>query len=123
MRYILLIALNVPIILLALVNFVTQYKLKKIDRSKFIQQVFIWSLLLIILLGSFPVYNYSIGYPLFDSSNLDLFDIFQTTAIIYIIYTLNNHRRKNEQNERLIRDLHQELSIRLSNSPHEETKS
>ncbi len=82
----------------------------------------IWSVILIVLLCSFPVYNYSIGQPFLASDKLDLLGIFQTTAIIYIVYVINNQRRKIEQNEHLIRDLHQELSIKLSRTPNEQTK-
>ncbi|OGL23984.1 hypothetical protein A2791_03735 [Candidatus Saccharibacteria bacterium RIFCSPHIGHO2_01_FULL_46_30] len=114
MRYAILVLLNLPIIFFAFVNFITQYKLNKIEKSRFQRQMIIWTLILLILICSFPLYNLSIGRPLLESDKLDLLDIFQTTAIVYIIYVINNQRRKNEQNERLIRDLHQELSIRLS---------
>ncbi len=114
MRYVLLVALNIPIILLAFINLITQYKLKKIDKTRFKRQITIWSAILALLIFSFPLYNASIGYPLLASDMLNLFDVFQTTAIIYILYFLNNQHRKIEQNEHLIRDLHQELSIKLS---------
>ncbi|HEY8992974.1 MAG TPA: hypothetical protein VIM37_03965 [Candidatus Microsaccharimonas sp.] len=54
------------------------------------------------------------GNPIFDSSELSLFDIFQTTGIVVVIYVLNRQRQKIEQNEITIRDLHQEISIKLS---------
>lgn len=114
MRYIILVILNVPVILLALFNIITQYKLKKISFKRFRYQFSIWLVVFILLISSFPIYNHLTNKPLFDSSELSLFDIFQTTAIIVVIYTLNRQRQKNEQNEKIIRDLHQELSIKLS---------
>jgi len=114
MRYLILVLLNLPIIILGLVNIITQYKLKKIERKRFRFQILLWMVILVVLIGSFPLYNYTIGKPLLDSTELSLFDIAETTAIIYLIYIINDHRRKLERSERTIRDLHQEISIRLS---------
>lgn len=114
MRYLFLILLNLPIILLALFNIVTQYKLKKVSRERFIHQIALWSVLLLVLIASFPVYNLIAGHPLLDSRELSLFDIAQTTAIVAMLYILNRQRQRAETNERMIRDLHQELSIKLS---------
>ena len=103
MRYLVLVLLNVPIILAALINIVTQYKLRKVSPARFRHQLIIWLVLMIVLIGSFPLYNISIGHPPLDSSELSLFDI------------VNNQRQRIDQNERRLRDLHQELSIKLSN--------
>lgn len=114
MRYTLLVILNLPIILLALINIITQYKLKRVSRRRFYQQVILWLILLIVLIGSFPIYNHLSGRPPLDSSDLSTFDIVQTTAIVILIYVTNNQRQRVEANERRLRDLHQELSIILS---------
>ena len=117
MRYILLVALNMPIIILGLFNIITQYKLARVSKERLLHQIVLWGIILVILISSFPAYNLLVGKPIFDSSELSLFDIFQTTAIIVIIYILNRQRQRVEQNEKTIRDLHQELSIKMSD-PH-----
>lgn len=114
MRYIILLLLNVPIISIALLNLVTRFKLRKISQRRFKIQMLLWAALLIILVFSFPFYNYLTGKPILDSHELSLFDIIQTTAIIFLLYVINNMRQKAEWNEKTIRDLHQEVSIRLS---------
>lgn len=114
MRYIILLLLNVPIIAAALLNLVTRYKLRRITKRRFKIQMLLWAVLLVVLVFSFPAYNYLTGKPILDSHELSLFDIFQTTAIIFLLYVLNNMRQKMEWNEKTLRDLHQELSIRLS---------
>ena len=115
MRYLILVLLNVPIILAALINIITQYKLRKVSVTRFRHQLIIWMVIMVVLIGSFPLYNISIGHTPLDSSELSLFDILQTTAIILLFYIANNQRQRIDQNERRLRDLHQELSIRLSN--------
>lgn len=114
MRYVILVLLNLPIILLAFMNIVTQYKLKKIPKTRFQKQILLWLVILAALLLSFPLYNFVSSRPLLDSSELSLFDTVEITAIVFLFYSLNNQRRKIEQSEKSLRNLHQELSIRLS---------
>jgi len=114
MRYIILVALNVPIILLALLNLITQFKLKKISSQRFRHQIIFWGIIFITLIASFPAYNYINARPLLDSSELSLFDIVQTTAIIVMIYVLNRQRLSMEKTEDKLKSLHRELSILLS---------
>lgn len=114
MRYAVLVLLNTPVILLALVNLITRFKLRKIDAQKFRWQIIFWSVLFVVLVSSFPVYNIFSGKALLDSHELSVFDIVQTTAIFILFYVINNQRQKTEQLERYVRDFHQELSIKLS---------
>ena len=114
MRYLALVLLNLPIILAALVNIVTQYKLKKVSAGRFRHQLILWIVIMVVLIGSFPLYNMANGKVAFDSEELSLFDIVQTTAIIFLFYIVNNQRQRNDQSERRLRELHQELSIKLS---------
>lgn len=114
MRYILLVLCNIPVIFLALINIVTQYKLKRVTPERFRLQVLLWLIILLFLIASYPFYNMLSNRPLFDSRELSTLDIVQTTAIVYLIYIINDHRRKIEQTEKTIRDLHRELSIKLS---------
>lgn len=114
MRYVVLVLLNLPIILLALVNILTQYKMHRVSKARFRHQIILWTIILVILICSFPLYNHLAGKPILDSRELSLFDIVQTTALIFMFYIANRQRQQIEQTERTVRDLHQEISIRLS---------
>lgn len=116
MRYIILVILNLPIILLALVNIVTQYKLRKVSKNRFYHQLFIWVAILVVLVSAFPMYNLAIGRPALDAHELSLFDIIQTTGMILLFYIANNQRQRLDQTDKRLRQLHQELSIKLSDS-------
>lgn len=116
MRYVILVLVNLPVILLALVGLITKYKLGRITPTRFRHQIILWTIILIVLIGSFPLYNYLVGQPLLDSRELSLFDIAQTTAITFLLYVCNDLRQKIEQNDKKTRDLHQELSIELSHN-------
>jgi len=114
MRYIILVALNLPVIFIALVNLITQYKMHRVSRQRFVRQVLVWLLILIILVGSFPLYNHLDGRPIFYSGELTIFDIVQTTTLIFLFYVINHQRQQIERTEATLRELHQELSIKLS---------
>lgn len=114
MRYALLIILNLPIIMIALLNAVTQFKLGRISARRFKGQILLWLTLLLVLLASFPLYNFITGAPIFDAHSLSLLDVVQTTALVYLFYIANDLRRKLDRHDRTIRDLHQQLSIKLS---------
>ena len=122
MRYLVLVILNIPVILLALLSLVTRYKINKLDAGKFRQQLLLWLIVLLVLISSFPLYNLSAGRPLFDSHELSIFDIVETTAIIALFYIVNNQRQKLDRTERYLRDFHQELSIKLSGSANDNAK-
>lgn len=114
MRYVLLVALNLPIILLALLNIITKYKMGKVTKRRFTKQLILWLVILVVLIGSFPIYNLITNRPILNSISLSAFDIVQTTAIVFLIYIINDQRQKVEFTEKRLRDLHQELSIKLS---------
>ncbi len=114
MRYIVLVLLNLPIILLALVNIITQYKMRRVSKARFRHQIILWVVILVVLISSFPVYNAINNRPPLDSAELSAFDIVEIVSIVFLIYVVNNQRQQLERTERLVRDLHQEISIRLS---------
>lgn len=114
MRYLILVILNLPIFLLAVLNIVTQYRLGKISKDRFRIQLSIWLIIALVILTSFPLYNLSQGNELFLSDGFSWFDIAQITVIVYLLYFINRQRQKIEATDKTLRDLHQELSIKLS---------
>ena len=113
-RYLILVALSLPVLTLAFVNLLVQYKLKKVSRQKFVSQFFAWFIVAAVIVLAFPVYNWLSGRPMFEAYGLSSFDIIQTTAIIYMFYILNRQRQQIDRNEKALQELHQGLAIRLS---------
>jgi len=114
MRYLILIILNLPIVFIAYINVFTNYKLNKIGKGRLYRSLLLWTLILLVLVWSFPVYNILSNKSLFDSSDLTLFDIAETTTIIYLIYIINSQRQKIDKIDSKFKELVQELSILLS---------
>lgn len=117
-RYLLLFLLNLPFILAGILGALTQYKLGRINQRRFIAQTVIWMILLIGLALAEPVYNWLFARGFTQTESLSLFDVVQITAIVMLLYIANRTRLKLEVLERRLQDLHQELSIRLSDKDH-----
>lgn len=113
-RYLLLLLLNLPFILAALLSSVTQYKLGKSSKRRMIVQVSLWLVILVGLIVAEPLYEWLYSNELTQTEPLSLFDVIQITAIVITFYIANRTRVKLEETERRLHDLHQELSIRLS---------
>ncbi len=74
----------------------------------------IWILITLGLLGAEPLYTWLFSHGLTQTDSLSLFDVVQITAIVMLFYVANRSRAKLEVLERRVQDLHQELSIELS---------
>jgi len=114
-RYLLLLIFNLPFILAGILSILTQYKIGRASRRKLIAQLIIWLLVLLGLILAEPIYNWLFVNGLTKTDSLSLFDVIQITAIVLLFYITNRTRLKLETTERRLQDLHQELSIRLSN--------
>lgn len=113
-RYLLLLILNLPFILAAIVGIITQYKLGKISNQRLWVQLSLWLVALIGLASAGALYDWLFSHNLTDTESLSLFDVVQITAIVILFYIVNRARQKLDVLERRLNDLHQEISIRLS---------
>ena len=113
-RYLLLFLLNLPFILASIVTAVTRYKLGRSSKRRTILQLLFWMIVLVGLAFAKFIYEWLFNNSLTVSEPLSLFDVVQITAIVIVFYIANRTRTKLEELEIKFRELHQELSIRLS---------
>jgi len=113
-RYLLLLLLNLPFILAAILSAVTHYKLGRSTRRRLVLQLAVWLAVLIGLALAEPIYTWLFTNELTATEPLSLFDVVQITAVVITFYIANRTRLKTQALERRLQDLHQELSIRLS---------
>lgn len=119
-RYLLLLIFTLPFIIAATVSLLTQYKLHKITRTRFVVWAVIWIIILLGLIFAEPIYDWLFLNNLTVSESLSLFDVVQITGIVMLFYIVNRLRQKTEVIERRLKDLHQEISIKLSTEDHNE---
>ena len=113
-RYLLLFLLNLPFVLIAILGTVTQYKLGKSSGRRTLFQLGLWAAILVGLIVAEPLYTWLYSNEFTDTEPLSLFDVIQITAIVVTFYVANRTRTQLEATERRLNDIHQELSIVLS---------
>lgn len=113
-RYLILVLINIPLVAAALLSALVEYKMGKIPRRKFIRQIVIWVLITAGLASAKYVYSFLFSNGLTETEPLSLFDVVQITGIITVLFMANRSRIKLETLEKRVQDLHQELSIVLS---------
>lgn len=113
-RYLLLFIINLPFIFMAILGAVTQYKLHRSTRQKMIARVSLWLIVAVALALTQPIYDWLFSHRLTQTEPLSLFDVVEITGIVLVFYIANRTRAKVETIERRLQDLHQELSIRMS---------
>lgn len=113
-RYLLLFLLNLPFILAAILSQITQYKLGKSSKKRLRIQLVLWTMILAGLALAETLYDWLFSNGLTQTESLSLFDVVQITAIVIVFYIANRSRLKIETLEHRLNDLHQELSIKIS---------
>lgn len=113
-RYLILLILNAPLVLAALLSSLVEYKMGKLSGKSFARQVVIWCVIFSGLAGAKFIYEFLFSNGLTQTEPLSLFDVIEITGIITVLFMSNRSRIKVETLERRVQDLHQELSIRLS---------
>lgn len=113
-RYLLLVLINLPVIIAGIVSITVKFKTKKISKARFAMRAVLWVAILTLLCLAYPIYTFLVGRDLTVSEPLSLFDVLQLTCIIYLLGICFSLQARIEKQERRLQDLHQELSIRLS---------
>lgn len=113
-RYLILLLLNLPLIIMALLSALVDYKMGKLSRKKYVVQIGLWLIILIGIGSAHLIYSFLFSHQLTQTEPLSLFDVIQITGVIVVLFMANRSRIKLETLERRVQDLHQELSIRLS---------
>lgn len=113
-RYTILIILNTPLIIAGILSAVVSYKLNYSNRRRFIYRVVLWMAILAGLIFAENLYKFLFSNQLTVSEPLSLFDVIQITGIILTFYIANRAYTKTDLLERKFQDLHQAMSIQLS---------
>lgn len=101
---------------MAILNAFVSYKMKHLTIRRLIIKVCFWIVVFVGLVFSETIYNFLYSNGLTKTEPLSLFDVIQITGVIYVFYLVNRLYVKVDVLERRVHDLHQELSIRLSNN-------
>ena len=113
-RYLILVLLNIPLICAAILNAVVSYNMKHLPLRRMVFKVAFWIVVLASLVFAQPIYNFLYSQGLTRTEPLSLFDVIEITGVILVFYLVNRLYVKVDVLERRVQDIHQELSIKLS---------
>lgn len=113
-RYVILVLLNIPLILAGGINAVVSFKLGRTSKRRFIFRLGLWISILLGLIFAESIYGFLFTRNLTQTEPLSLFDVIEITGIILTFFVANQAYAKADLLERRVQDLHQELSIRLT---------
>lgn len=115
-KYTLLILLNLPLVILAVLDATLRYKLGKTTRQRTLLLYGFWTIIILGLFLAEHAYRALLDSGLTDSESLSVFDVIQITAIVLLLYMFLKLYSKLSDIEQRTQKLHRTLSINLSRS-------
>jgi len=113
-KYVLLLILNTPFVFFGILKGYVSYAKKTIKLSGFMLRLAFWGTILTGLIFGESIYDYLVRNGLTDSTPLSVPDVLQITGIILCLSLILRLYTKCETLEHQLVQLHQEVSIELS---------
>lgn len=112
-KYVLLVLINAPIMLIGIVRAITRYKTKpaRISKSKAIIEVLFWLAIGVGLSFVEPVYNTLIQHNLTDSPPMSLFDVAVLTLFVFALLLIVETNEELTALKRTVTRIHEKLAI------------
>lgn len=113
-RYLLLVVLNLPFILAGMVSNLVYFKMRRLSFRVFLVREFFWIVILVGLSSAGTIYGILFSAKLTETQPLSLFDVIELTGIVGCLFLISRYREKLNILEKSFRELHQALSLKLS---------
>jgi protein-S-isoprenylcysteine O-methyltransferase Ste14 len=112
-KYLLLVLINLPIVLIGVVRTITRYKTKpaRISRNKAVIEVVFWLLIGVGLSFVEPFYNTLLRHNLTDSPPMSLFDVALLTLFVFALLLIVEANEEMTSLKRTVTRLHEKLAI------------
>ena len=113
-KFLLLVIINIPIVLIGILGSVTNYKLSRISRKRAVIEVLLWLLVGLGLVLIQPAYNLLVQYQLTDSAPMSVFDIVLLTFVLLAALLLKSANEKISSLNRKLSQIHEHIVIKES---------
>ena len=110
-KYVLLVLINLPLLIIGVVSALTHYNTKRISKRRMIVEVAFWASIGIALVFAEPLYNALIENNLTDSQPMSLFDIALLTIVIFCLLLIKSSNERITQLHKKISRMHENLAI------------
>lgn len=112
-KYLLLVLINAPIVLIGIVRAITRYKTKpaRISKNKAVYEVLFWLSIGVALSFAQPIYNALVRYNLTDSTPMSLFDVAVLTLFVFALLLIVETNEELTSLKKTVSRLHEKLAI------------
>jgi polyferredoxin len=112
-KYLLLVLINAPIVLIGVVRAITRYKTKpaRISKNKAVVEVLFWLVIGGGLSFVQPLYNTLVKYNLTDSAPMSLFDVAVLTLFVFALLLVVETNEELTALKRTVTRIHEKLAI------------
>ena len=110
-KYVLLVIINTPLLLIGILSAVSSYKTKRISQKRCIAELLFWISVGALLICIEPIYNTLIHLKLTNSAPMSIFDIVLLTLVIFCLLLIKQLNEKMTMLSRKIARLHESIAI------------
>lgn len=112
-KYLLLVLINAPVVLVGVVRAITRFKTKpaRISKSKCIAEVVFWLAIGVGLSFVEPIYNTLIRHNLTDSPPMSLFDVALLTLFVFALLLIVETNEEMTTLKKTVTRIHERLAI------------
>lgn len=110
-RYVLLVLINIPLLLVGVVSALTSYNTRRISKKRCIGEVVFWLVVGVGLLFVEPLYNALVRHNLTNSTPMSLFDMLLLTLILFCLLLIKSTNERTANLQKKISRMHEDLVI------------
>lgn len=121
-KYVLLVLINVPLIMLGIISAITGYKTSRISRNRAMFQILMWLFIGLLLVAVQPFYDILVKSHLTDSPSLSVFDIVLLSAVLFCLLLVKRTNEKVDVLRKKVSRMHENIVIAEEQRHWDETK-
>ncbi len=110
-KYAILVIVNLPLLLIAIIGAITNYKTNRTSRSRMIVEIVFWLAVGAFLVLLEPLYNALIRHHLTNSAPMNIFDVGLLTLLILTLLIVKHINEKLSHLNRKISRMHESIVI------------
>jgi hypothetical protein len=110
-KYAILVIVNLPLLLIAIVGTLTNYKTGRISKKKASFEVVFWLTIGMLLVLIEPIYNTLIRHDLTNSAPMNIFDVALLTLFVLSVLLIKQSNEKVSQLNKKISRMHESIVL------------
>lgn len=110
-RYLLLVIINLPLLLVGIIGAFTSYNTRRISKKRCVVEVLFWIAVGVGLIFVEPIYNILVHNNLTNSTPMSLFDMVLLTLILFCLLLIKSANERTARLHKTISRMHENIAI------------